>query len=255
MTYKAVGRSIINYAAPVWSSNLRDTNYRNIQYTQNEALRIATGCYKMSSVDHLHVEAKMLKVREHSELLSAQYLARCLEPGNVGHSITTRETIKRRMKETLFTRHRNTIEPMMLANNRKATLQATHSDAVNKAVKDQKKNIMLDGLPHPINGSEKDLTRKECATLAQLRSGYCKLLGSYKSRIKKDANLDVCVDCGKTPHDVKYLFACPAHPTTLIPSDLWSKPVETIREFSYPENSTCIRLAQYTDTWTCHQHK
>ena len=77
------GRSIINYAAPVWSTNLCDTNYRNIQYTQNEALRLATSCHKMPSVDHLHVEAKMLKVREHSELLSAQYLARCLEPGNV----------------------------------------------------------------------------------------------------------------------------------------------------------------------------
>ena len=36
MTYTAVGRSIINYAARVWSTNLRDTNYRNIQYTQNE---------------------------------------------------------------------------------------------------------------------------------------------------------------------------------------------------------------------------
>ena len=81
ITYKAVGRSIINYAAPVWSTNLRDTNYRNIQYTQNEALRIATGCHKMSSVDHLHVAAEIMKVREHLELLSAQYLARCLEPG------------------------------------------------------------------------------------------------------------------------------------------------------------------------------
>ena len=133
------------------------------------------------------------------------------------------------------TRHRNTVEPMMLANNRKATLQAIHSDAVNKAVKNQKKNIVLDGLPHPINDSEKDLTRKECATLAQLRSGYCKLLGSYKSRIKKDASLDVYADCGKTPHVVKHLFACPAHLTTLIPSDLWSKPVESIWEFSYLE--------------------
>ena len=239
MTYKAVGRSIINYAAPVWSTNLRDTNYRNIQYTQNEAPRIATGCHKMSSVDHLHVEAKMLKVREHSELLSAHYLARCLEPGNVCHSITTGETLKRRMKETLFTRHPNTVETMMLlANNRKATIQAIHSDAVNMAVKDQKKNIVLGGLPHPINDAEKDLTRKERATLAQLRSGYCKLLGFYKSRIKKDASLDVCADCGKTPHDVKHLFACPAHPTTLTPSDLWSKPVETIREFSYLEKGS-----------------
>ena len=100
---------------------------------------IATGCHKMSSVDHLHVEAKMLKVMEHSELLSSQYLARCLEPENVCHSITSRETPKRRMKETLFTRHRNTVEPMMLADNRKATLQAIHTDAVNKAVKDQKR--------------------------------------------------------------------------------------------------------------------
>ena len=139
----------------------------------------------------------------------------------------------RRMKETLFTRHRNTVEPMMLADNRKEILHTIHTDAVNKAVKDQKKNIVLDDLPHPINDSERDLTRKERATLAQLRSGYCKLLGSYTSRIKKDASLDVCADCGKTPHDVKHLFACPAHPTTLIPSDLWSKPVESIREFSY----------------------
>ena len=73
------------------------------------------------------------------------------------------------MKETLFTRHRNTVEPMMLANNRKATLQAIHSDAVNKAVKDQKKNIVLDGPPHPINDSEKYLTRKERATFRAVK--------------------------------------------------------------------------------------
>ena len=142
---------------------------------------------------------------------------------------------KRRMKVTLFTRHRNTIEPMMLADNRKATLQGIHTDAVSKAVNDQKNNIVLDDLTHPINNSEKDLTRKERATLAQLRSGYCKLLGSYKSRIKKDASLNVCADCGQTPHDVKHLFACPAHTTTLIPSDLWNKPMDSIREFSYLE--------------------
>ena len=145
----------------------------------------------MSSVDHLHAEAKMLKVIEHSELLSAQYLS---GTGNICHSITTRETPKRQMKETLFTRHRNTVELMMLADNRKATLQAIHTDAVNKAVKDQKKNIVLDDLPHPINNSEKDLTRKERATLAQLISGYCKFLGSYKSRIMKVVSPNACAD-------------------------------------------------------------
>ena len=113
MTYKVVGRSIINYAAPVWRTNIRNTNYKNIKYIQNEALRFSTGCHKMSSVDHLHVEANILKVRKHSELLSAQYLDRCLEPANVCRSIITRETPKRRMTETLFTRHRNTVEPSL----------------------------------------------------------------------------------------------------------------------------------------------
>ena len=89
---------------------------------------------------------------------------------------------------------------------------------------------MLDGRPPPISNSEKELARKERSTLAQLRSGYCRLLGSYKSRMKKDANLDVC---GTTPHDVKHLFVCPAHPTTLIPSDLWSRPTDAVRELSY----------------------
>ena len=150
MTYKAVGRSTINYTAPVWSTNLRDTNYRNIQYTQNEALRISTGCQKMSSVDHLHTEANVLKVN--SELLSAQYLARCLEPENVNNFITTRDpTPKRLMKETLFTRHRSTVEPMMIAKYRKATLQEIHTMAVNQAVASLRRNVLLDDRPPLIN--------------------------------------------------------------------------------------------------------
>ena len=235
MTYKAVGRPIINYAAPVWITNLRDTNYRNIKYTQNEALRISTGCHKMSSFNHLHTEANVLKVREHSELLSAQYLARCLEPENVNNSITTRDSPKRGMKETPFTRHRNTVEPMMIAKDRKTTLQAIHTMAVNQAITSLRRNVVLDDRPPLINISEKELARKERTTLAQLRSGHCRLLGSYKSRISKDTSPNVCADCGKTLHDVKHIFNCPAHPTTMTPSDLWNRPVDAIRELRYLE--------------------
>ena len=235
MTYKAVSKSIINYAAPVWSPNIHDTNDRKIQYTLNEALRIATGCHKISRIDHLHTEAEMMKVKEHPELLSAQYLARYLEPGNVCHPITTRVIPERQMKETLYTRHRNTAEPMMVNNDRKATLQAIHTAAVVKAVQCHERNVVLEGRPPPITNSEKELSRKERSTLAQLRSGHCRLLGSYKSRIKKDASLDVCADCDTMPHDVKHLFVCPAHPTTLIPSYLWSRPTDAVRELSYLE--------------------
>ena len=130
----------------------------------------------MSSIDHLHTEAEMMKIREHSELLFAQCLARCLEPGNICHPITTRATPERQMKETLYTRHRNTVEPMMVKHDRKATLQAPHTDAVDKAVKSHKWNVVLDGRPPPISSLEKDLTRKERSIIAQPRSGYCRLL-------------------------------------------------------------------------------
>ena len=70
------------------------------------------------------------------------------------------------------------------------------------------------------------------------------------SRIKKDASLNVCANCGNTSHDVKHLFAFPAHPTTLIPSDIWSKPVESILEFSYhimAVNVYCCQSIDYTN--------
>ena len=56
LTYKALERSIANYAAPVWCTNASDTSLGKIQRTQNEALRIITGSHKMSSIDHLHSE-------------------------------------------------------------------------------------------------------------------------------------------------------------------------------------------------------
>ena len=151
MTYKAVGRSIINYPAPVWSPNLHDANYIKIQYTE----RSSEDRHWLSLDRHL---TQKLKVKEHTELLSAPYLDRCLEPDNVCHSITTKVTPKRQMKEILFTRHLNTGEPMMIANNGKTTL---HADAVNKDVKSHENNVVLDGRPPPISNSEKELTRKE----------------------------------------------------------------------------------------------
>ena len=65
------------------------------------------------------------------------------------------------MKETLYTRHQDTVEPMMVKNDRTATHQALHTDAVDKAVKCHERNVVLDGRPPPISSAEKELTRKE----------------------------------------------------------------------------------------------
>ena len=44
---------------------------------------------------------------------------------------------------------------MMIEKDRKAILQALHTDAVNKAVKSHEWNVVLDGRPPPISNSEK----------------------------------------------------------------------------------------------------
>ena len=183
--------------------------------------------------------------------------------GNVNNFIITRDTSKRRMKETLFTRHRSTVEPMMIAKDRKATLQAIHTKTVNQAVNSQGRNVVLDDRPPLINISEKELTRRDArpspnldpdivCSLSPTRAESVRMLAStlllfaFRDLWKEwdDSNFQIfsqncqfhhrrlSVDCAKTPHNVKHLFNCPTHPTTMTPSDLWSRPVDAIRELA-----------------------
>ena len=80
-----------SYDAPVWSTNASDSSVKKIQTAQNAALRTATGAHKMASIDHLHQESRTLKVKDHSDMLSAQYPVNCLEEDHVCHGITTHE--------------------------------------------------------------------------------------------------------------------------------------------------------------------
>ena len=113
MTYNALGKSIANYAAPVWSINASDSSFKKIQTAQNAALRKATGAHKMASIDHLHQETIKLRVKDHSDMLSAQYLVNCLEEDDVSHGITIQEPRPRPMKETLHSRHHSAVLPRL----------------------------------------------------------------------------------------------------------------------------------------------
>ena len=209
MTYKALGRSIANYAAPVWSTNASESNIGKIQRTQNDALRIITGSHKMSSIDHIHSETKMLQVEDHLNLLSAQYLVQCLDTENI-HHITRMDLPPREMKETILTRHFQTVLPL-LANNRKDTLQTSF---VNTAIGNMKDNRELNNRLPSINDKETLLSRRQRTTLSQLSSGHCKLLNSYKKRLNQ-SDSSSCPDCGMHPQDVPHLFDCMDHPNDL----------------------------------------
>ena len=68
-TYQAIGRSILNYCSPVWTPSLRDINWCRLQWAQNYALRISTGCLEMADVIELHQDAREQPVRQDNELI------------------------------------------------------------------------------------------------------------------------------------------------------------------------------------------
>ena len=181
----------------------------------------------MSSIDHIHSETKMLQVDDYMNLLSAQYLVQCLDTENVCHHITKMDLPPREMKETIFTRHQTVL--LLLENNRKDTPGTSH---LNTAIGNMKDNRVLNIRPPSINDEETLLQRRQRTTLSHLRSGHCKLLNSYKKRLKQ-SDSSRCPDCGIEPHDVPHLFDCMAHPYDLSPVNLWDKPIETIRELSF----------------------
>ncbi len=50
------------------------------------------------------------------------------------------------------------------------------------------------------------------------------------SRISKEVPVpDICPLCSQPVHTIEHLFSCSVNPTTLTPSDLWTKPLECAR--------------------------
>ena len=76
-TYQAICRSILCYCCPVLTPSIKDTNWRRLQWAQNSALRIITGCLEMADVADLHQGARELPVRQYNELVSQQFAMEC----------------------------------------------------------------------------------------------------------------------------------------------------------------------------------
>ena len=155
MIYKPLGRSIANYDALLWSTNASKSNICKIQ---NEALWIITGSHEMPIIDHLQSKTEMIQVEDHLNLLSAQYLIHCLNTENVCHHITKMDQQPRKMKKTIFTRHNQTVLPL-LANNKKDTIHASHTSFVNISIDNMTGNRELDNRLPPINDEETHLSR------------------------------------------------------------------------------------------------
>ena len=228
ITNKSLIGSLFTYAAPIWFPNTRSGNIAKLQTIQNSALRIATGCVMMTPIDHLHTEAKVLKVDEHLKMLCSQHLATCLQPNHISFPIVTADSGPRRIKNTLQLHSRDQVSDLLVngvIEDIKEARKTIHTRAVRTAINNRRPNGVISGPAPEVNEEEANLPRGTRTTLAQLRSGYCSDLNTFKHRINLIPS-PVCPCCRQADHTSQHIFDCPENPTDLVPLDLWQRPGE-----------------------------
>ena len=104
VTYKAVSRSLIDYASQSWSPLLSESSQIKLQRVQNSALRKITGCTRRTHQDVLHQETLILPVRDHQSLIVYQQARRIQDdPSHVNNNLFIHAPAPKRriMKQTL----------------------------------------------------------------------------------------------------------------------------------------------------------
>ena len=231
-TYKATGRSLLNYGCPIWSPGLSETNWGELQVAQNNALRVATGCVKMTAVSHLHHETKVMPVKDHCHMLSKQFLLATTQQTHPNACNLDAQPPARQMRETLVSKFGKDVADFSVSNldqksaaeQVKLHTKSIHTSCVKQTLNSLSPNKVTKTKPPEINSEEKLLPRTTRSTLAQLRSGYSSSLNSFLSRCFPSKYSNTCPNCGQSPHDTAHLFKCPSKPTHLTLESLWDSP-------------------------------
>lgn len=112
-----IQRSILNYAVPIWTPQLSTTNWNILQTTQNAALRVATGCHRMSPIEHLHNETKVLPVREHNIMIIKQYSLSTFSAEHPCNKFIEPEKPPRNLKKNIYRSYPLELQPLIPNNN------------------------------------------------------------------------------------------------------------------------------------------
>ena len=177
------------------------------------------------------MEAKLLPVDDHLNLLSTQFLAIVLQPSHPSHSIVTRPPGPRKLRKTIQSRCKNDILGNQLVNGAllpeacRGTLMAIHTQIMDNARERSAPNPVLNQRPPDISKTASELPRAMRTTLDQLRSSHCIRLQSYLERVGRSPTPE-CPHCKQADQTTNHLFQCTSFPTSLSPRDLWVAPIK-----------------------------
>ena len=231
-TYKTVTRPILEYAGTIYAPIISDKQLTALQVTQNQGLRLATGCTSDTNINHIHDETKILPIEKHLRLHSSQLRQKASHPDHPLHRLTTQPQPPRLKKKTIFNNNQYTlnIDPdpthAIDENTIKRNMKTIHTTIVQDHLSNRPINKLLNRPPPDIDKKEETLPHSTRRKLSQLRTNKSPLLKTYLHKIDP-ANHPAanCPLCNDPNHDSLHLFNCPDIPTTLTVWDLWTDPV------------------------------
>ena len=100
----------------------------------------------MSSEDHLHQETKMIKVKEHTVMLAAQYTLKCHQQLHPNYDLSTLPDPPRNIRRTAITKYRDTINllpPPTSRRNLKRGIKVIHTSVVIGSINDYQINQIV----------------------------------------------------------------------------------------------------------------
>ena len=172
-------------------------------------------------------------------MLCKQFLISALRPAHPSHGWVTCDPGPRAtnrvplLQSAYLAELSHLLEPDGVAapDRHKTSIRAIHTSAIQHYIADSPPNRVLSARPPEISYSETELPRPYRSTLAQLRSGHCSRLNTYRSRVGL-SDTDQCPECSLATHSTQHLFDCESSPTSLSVEDLWTDPVAVARHLT-----------------------
>ena len=232
--YKQFVRPVMSYASMAWSSDLAQTHMGTLQKTQNEALRIATGCVRSTPVAHLHAEASVLPIRDHVDMRGAQFFAAASDASHPCHHLHSPIATRRQLHRTPASHFRSLHSNVPPPRPQQSERGRIHEHFVSRFLAAAGPNTVLTVPPPSISPDEGSLPRESRVHLARLRCGHHPALHSYEQRLRPEAD-PACRWCDLGPETVRHLFEECQDLTVLRaaqgiagPQDLWDRPAESL---------------------------
>lgn len=223
--YKGLIRSTSDFACAAWSRHLPNSGWEKLQAKQNQALRIATGCNKLTPIAHLLEECQTLPVKAHCDMLTEQFeMQAASDPTHPCHRLTRRKH-ERNIRSAFGGERWNCMsqfELQQVPKDQVEALRVIHTKHVVKHLANRVPNPVLKEVPPKINPEERTLPRNDRVRLAQLRSGYRTKLNSVQHRYNP-SQPDICRKCNRQGETVEHALACQAGITN--PRTLWTNPI------------------------------